>query len=121
MARRQLELKIVSLDRSYGPLPLSALVRLATEGRIAPQDLVRPAGTQQWHRVDEVPALAAALPRRAAGEAAGEGGEAVDRQDAAGGGWMPRRAGRRQTPRKNLSRLPVKEKTTREQIPLRAR
>ena len=94
MARRLLELKVVSLDRTYGPVPLETLVHLATEGRIAPQDLVRPAGTQPWCRVDEVPALAAALPRRAAGELPGEGGEDLDLEDAAGGSWTPRRAGR---------------------------
>lgn len=87
MARRQMQLKIVSLDRTYSPVPLETLVRLASEGRISPEDLVRPLGTEQWYRADEVPALAAALPRRVAGQPLDAGGRQVDLEDAAGGGW----------------------------------
>jgi biopolymer transport protein ExbD len=89
MARRLMELKVVSLDRVYRPVPMETLVRLATEGRISAEDLVRPAGTEAWCRVDQVPSLAAGLPRRAGAEP----GAAGDELDAAGGGWTPLRAG----------------------------
>ena len=61
MASQMMELKVVSLGRVYGPVPLETLVKLATGGRISADDLVRPSRTQAWLRVTDVPALAACL------------------------------------------------------------
>ena len=63
MAGRLMELKVVSLGRVYGPVPIETLVRLAGGGRISTQDLVRPVGAPTWLRVTEVPSLAACLPQ----------------------------------------------------------
>lgn len=65
MSGRMMELKVVSLDRVYGPVPMEKLIRLASTGRIAAHDLVRPAGTTEWLRIADVPALAASVPQRA--------------------------------------------------------
>jgi len=89
MARRQMELKVVSLDRVYGPVPMETLVRLAAEGRVAPEDLVRPSGTRQWHRVEDVPVLAAAMPLSATLVAEEEEGAEEFELDEAGGAWTP--------------------------------
>jgi biopolymer transport protein ExbD len=90
MARRNMELKLISMDRVYSPVPFDKLVQLATQGRLSPDDLVRPVGTQTWYPVSEVPALAASLPQPALAQAAAEGGPVVDVEGAAGERWVPR-------------------------------
>lgn len=89
MARRAMELKVVALDRVYGPVPMEKLVQLATEGRISPHDLVRAPGTQAWQTVTEVPALAASLPQSAMAMAAGQ--DAAEMDVDAGAGWTLRK------------------------------
>lgn len=64
MAKPAMELKLVSLDKTYRSVAFDMLVRMATEGRLVAGDLVRRPGTAQWIPVGEVPALAAALPQR---------------------------------------------------------
>jgi len=90
MARRAMELKVVSLDRVYGPVPWDKLVQLAQQGRISAEDLVRQAGTEAWSRVDEVPALAASLPQPSL-VLTDEGGAAVelDADAGAAGALLP--------------------------------
>jgi len=78
MVRGGLELKIVSLDRVYGPVSLEQLVRLAAEGRVCAQDLVRKAGAQTWHRVADVPAIAASLPQEPIRKSLAAGSDSVD-------------------------------------------
>jgi len=82
MAERTFELKIVSLGRVYGPVPMGKLVRLAGAGRISAHDQVRPTGTAAWLAVTEVPALAAALPQRATTV------EELEQEVATPGGWL---------------------------------
>jgi biopolymer transport protein ExbD len=77
MAGRAMELKVVSLGRVYGPVPVDKLVQLAQQGRISAEDLVRPVGTETWYRADEVPALAASLLQPSL-VLSTEGGPAVD-------------------------------------------
>jgi biopolymer transport protein ExbD len=89
MASPMMELKIVSIDKVYGPVPMDTLVRLAGGGRISADDLVRPVRSQTWLKVTEVPALAACLPQRAM---------PVDDQEIeleVSGGRAPRRTRRR--------------------------
>ena len=76
MAKPAMELKLVSLDKTYGSVPFDTLMRMATEGRLVVADLVRRPGAAQWTPVGEVPALAAALPQQT--DAAGDdtGGDA---------------------------------------------
>jgi len=65
MARKKMmHLKIVSQDKLMGPLPLETLVAMAAQGKISPEDLVRPGGSRAWLRVTEVPELAARLGAR---------------------------------------------------------
>jgi biopolymer transport protein ExbD len=90
MARRNMELKVVSLNRVYRPVPFDKLVQLATQGRLSPQDLVRPVGTETWYPVSEVPALAASLPQPVFARTAAEGGPVVDLEGAARDRWIPR-------------------------------
>lgn len=88
MASEMMELKVVSLDRVYGPVPMETLTRLARGGRIAADDLVRRRGTQAWIAVLEVPVLAACLPQASAAgkdldsELSGSGGRAGFRKRA---------------------------------------
>ena len=82
MAERPMELKIVSLGRVYGPVPLDKLLRLAAAGRISAHDMVRPVGTSAWLLVTEVPALAASLPQR------GSSREDLEREAEPAGGWI---------------------------------
>ncbi len=65
MASPMMELKIVSMGKVYGPVPMETLIRLASGGRISADDLVRPVKSQTWLKVTEIPALAARLPQRA--------------------------------------------------------
>lgn len=67
MARGAMELKIVSLGRAYGPVTMDTLIRLAAEGRISADDMVRAAGTKTWQPLLEVPSLAAVVRRRPPG------------------------------------------------------
>lgn len=71
MASRKMELKVVSLNRVYRPVPFDKLVQLAAQGRLSANDQVRPLGTETWYPVTEVPALAAALPEPASVAAGG--------------------------------------------------
>ena len=73
-----MELKVVSLDRVYGPLSLEKLVQLAAQGRLSPHDQVRAAGTSTWHSVTDVPAVAASMPQPSMAQMAAEGGTDVD-------------------------------------------
>ncbi len=82
MAERMMELRLVTLGRDYGPLPMSKLVRLATAGRLAPHDMVRPVGTTAWLLLTEVPPLAAALPQ------ATEAAEDLENALEPAGGWL---------------------------------
>ena len=84
MAERPMDLKIVSLGRVYGPVPLEKLLRLAGAGRISAHDMVRPVGTTAWLLVTEVPALAATLPQRATTV------EELEREAEPPGGWLTR-------------------------------
>jgi len=65
MAHPMMELKVVSLGKVYGPVPMETLRKLASGGRISADDLVRPVKSQTWLKVTELPALAACLPQRA--------------------------------------------------------
>jgi len=82
MAERLMELKIVSLGRVYGPVPMDKLLCLAAAGRIAAHDMVRPVGATTWLLVTEVPALAASLPQR------GSSLEELEREAEPPGGWL---------------------------------
>lgn len=62
MARKTMHLKLVAKDQLLGPLRLETVVQMAAEGRLSPDDLVRPGGYRGWLRVTEVPELAAHLP-----------------------------------------------------------
>jgi biopolymer transport protein ExbD len=91
MARRKnLELRVVSLDRVYGPLSLEKLVQLAAQGRLSPHDQVRTAGTSAWHSITEVPAVAASMPQPSMAQMAADGGTAVDLGDEAAQRWKLR-------------------------------
>ena len=61
MAHKAMHLKIVAEDKLLGPLPLDTLIEMAIEGRISPEDLVRPGGSRAWLRVTEIPELAVYL------------------------------------------------------------
>jgi biopolymer transport protein ExbD len=96
-----MHLKVVSLDRVYGPVDINKLVALAAQGRIAPGDLVRPASGGDWIPVTQVPAIAAALPMEP--EILPEEEEApvavpsaaAEEEEAGAGAWTPRRRKRR--------------------------
>ena len=70
-----MELKVVALDRVYGGVSSKTLVAWAMQGRIAPDDLVRKAGHEHWHRVADVPELARHLPHGLARQRAALGQE----------------------------------------------
>jgi len=86
MASPMMELKIVSMGKVYGPVPMETLIRLASGGRISSDDLVRPAKSQTWLKVTEVAALAACLPQRAMPV-----GDQELEQEASGGQAPPRK------------------------------
>jgi len=101
MARPLMELKVVSLGRVYGNVPLDTLVRLAMEGRISADDQVRPKGTKEWQAAGEFPGLAAVVRRRPAG---GEYGE-FNEDDFAEGG--PPQARKRQYEEAEMDMTPM--------------
>jgi len=91
MARRKnLELRVVSLDRVYGPLSLEKLVQLAAQGRLSPHDQVRTAGTSTWFPITEVAAIAASMPQPSMAQTGAEGGTAVDPGDETAERWTLR-------------------------------
>lgn len=95
MARRKnMELRVVSLDRVYGPLSLEKLVHLASQGRLSPQDQVRAVGTSTWHSIAEVAAIAASMPQPSMAQTTEEGGTAVDLGDEAAERWTLRDSSR---------------------------
>jgi biopolymer transport protein ExbD len=100
MASPMMQLRIVSMDKVYGPVPMDTLVRLASGGRISADDMVRPVNSQTWLKVTEVPALAACLPQRAM---------PIDdqelEQEAAGGAESPRK--RRETEDTEMDMTPM--------------
>jgi len=67
MAQRAMELKVAALDKIYGPVAMDKLIELAVQGRITPDDLVRPVGTKDWVRATDVPALAESVRRPPSG------------------------------------------------------
>ncbi|MBN2578155.1 MAG: biopolymer transporter ExbD [Pirellulales bacterium] len=99
MAR--MELKVVSLGRVYGPVPMETLIRLATEGRISAEDLVRPAGATDWQPLTQIPALAAVVRVRPAG-----GAYADFDEDEFAGSTLPR-AGKRPEDETEIDMTPM--------------
>jgi biopolymer transport protein ExbD len=61
-----MDLKIVASDREFRGVSMEKLKQWAREGRVAPRDLVRQSGTQDWTVVTEVSELATLLPLPAA-------------------------------------------------------
>lgn len=61
-----MDLKVVASDREFRGVSMQKLMQWAREGRIAPRDLVRQSGTEDWGVVTQVSELAALLPLPAA-------------------------------------------------------
>lgn len=93
MARRAMQLKLVSTNKLYGPVPMDKLIQLASEGRLSPEDQVRAAGTETWYAVADVPALAGSLPKTAVVPSSAEGG-ALPEPDVNIAAWTPRGSAR---------------------------
>lgn len=90
MSQDLMDLKVVALDRVYPRVPKATLAQWAMEGRIAPGDLVRPAGAAQWQAARDVSWLAASLPSGVLGDAvAGE--EEADLEADAAATWVAQR------------------------------
>jgi biopolymer transport protein ExbD len=61
-----MDLKVVASNREFRGVSMEKLKKWAREGRIAPRDLVRPSGTQDWIVITQVSELATLLPLPAA-------------------------------------------------------
>ncbi|HUY87179.1 MAG TPA: biopolymer transporter ExbD [Pirellulales bacterium] len=88
---KDMELKVVALDRVYAGVSSKTLVAWAMQGRIAPDDLVRKAGHEHWHRVADVPELALHLPHGLAREPADDDEEKPEQDVDEATSWTVRR------------------------------
>jgi biopolymer transport protein ExbD len=61
--RRLLDIWIVETNTAYRGVPFETVANWLQQGRLLGEDRVRPAGTQDWFRIDKVRALATYLPR----------------------------------------------------------
>jgi biopolymer transport protein ExbD len=61
--RRELDVWIVQSNTVYRKVPYTVVTDWIQEGRLLGEDRVRAAGGEKWHRIGDVPALAAFLPR----------------------------------------------------------
>jgi biopolymer transport protein ExbD len=61
--RRLLDIWIVETNTAYRGVPFETVANWLQQGRLLGEDRVRPAGTQDWFRVEKVRALAPYLPK----------------------------------------------------------
>jgi biopolymer transport protein ExbD len=61
--RRELDVWILQTNTVYRKVPYTVITDWIQEGRLLAEDRVRAAGTEKWHQLGKVPALAAFLPR----------------------------------------------------------
>jgi biopolymer transport protein ExbD len=61
--RRLLDVWIVETNTAYRAVPFETVANWLQQGRLLGEDRVRPAGTQDWFRIDSVSALAPYLPQ----------------------------------------------------------
>jgi biopolymer transport protein ExbD len=61
--RRELDVWIVQGNTVYRKVPYTVVTDWIQEGRLLAEDKVRSAGTDKWHAITDVPALATFLPR----------------------------------------------------------
>jgi hypothetical protein len=57
------DLWLVELNKVYRGVPFAVVCDWAQQGRLLEDDRARPAGTEDWRRVGDMPALAVYLPR----------------------------------------------------------
>ena len=95
MSHELMDLQIVALNKVYNRLALGTILQWVIEGRIAPDDRIKPAGAAAWQTVAEMPLLAARLPQGLLSARTPSGQPSVDDEaeqdvdDAAG--WTVRR------------------------------
>jgi biopolymer transport protein ExbD len=61
--RRRLDVWVVKLNRVFRNVPFTTVAERLQQGRLRPDDRVREAGTNDWHRLEQDPLLFAYLPR----------------------------------------------------------
>jgi biopolymer transport protein ExbD len=61
--RRLLDIWIVESNTAYKAVPFETVANWLQQGRLLPEDRVRPAGTQDWYRIDSIRALAPYQPQ----------------------------------------------------------
>jgi biopolymer transport protein ExbD len=61
--QRELDLWIVQTNTVYRKVPYLVVTNWIQEGRLLAEDRVRALGAEKWHKLGDVPALAAFLPR----------------------------------------------------------
>lgn len=66
MSEKGYDIRIRALDRDYTNIPFTLLSTWIQEGRVLPDDKVRPAGTSNWTELRNEPLLSVYLPRPAA-------------------------------------------------------
>jgi biopolymer transport protein ExbD len=64
--RQHYDIWVRAIDRVYPQIPFTLLSNWIQEGRVLPDDKVRPAGTSDWTELRQEPLLAAYLPKPAA-------------------------------------------------------
>jgi biopolymer transport protein ExbD len=60
--RRLLDVWVVETNTAYRAVPFETVANWMQQGRLLGEDRVRPAGTQDWYRIDAIPALMPYLP-----------------------------------------------------------
>ncbi len=61
--RRLLDIWIVETNTAYKAVPFETVANWLQQGRLLPEDRVRPGGTQDWYRIDSIKALTPYLPQ----------------------------------------------------------
>jgi biopolymer transport protein ExbD len=61
--RRRFDVWVVKLNRVFRNVPFTTVAERVQQGRLHPEDRVRPAGTTDWHRIEHDQLLFAYLPR----------------------------------------------------------
>src|SRR6516162_9486 len=61
--RRFLDVWIIESNTVYREVPFTVVADWVQQGRLLPDDMLRPSGTAEWFRVGDNPSFAAYLPR----------------------------------------------------------
>jgi len=64
MAKKQLfDVWVVQGNLVYKEVPYAVVADWAQQGRLLPEDQIKPAGSEKWYKLEAVPAFSAFLPR----------------------------------------------------------